>query len=67
MFSNLTVLDATIKELKNKVSEDPDPFLIDVLDRLLVIKKNQQETLVKKAHIEEKYRTNRGFKGFGVS
>ena len=67
MLRSLTVLDATIKELKNKVSEDPDPFLIDVLDRLLVIKNNQQEALVKKAYIEEKNRTNRGFKGFGVS
>ena len=63
MLNELNSLDTTIKELKNKVSEDPDPFLIDILDRLLIIKNNQQETLIKKAKNHE----NSGFKGFGIS
>ena len=63
MINELYSLDTTIREIKNKVSEDPDPFLIDILDKLLIIKNNQQETLIKKA----KNRENNGFKGFGIS
>ena len=67
MIKELNSLDNSINELKNKISEDPDPFLIDILNRLLIIKNNQQETLVEKAYTKEKIRENNGFKGFGVS
>ena len=67
MIKELNSLDNSINELKNKISEDPDPFLIDILNRLLIIKNNQQETLVEKVYTKEKIRENNGFKGFGVS
>ena len=63
----LNNLNLTIKELKHKLSEDPDPFLIDILDKLIIIESNRQEALVEKAIINERYRRYGGFKGMGVS
>ena len=63
---NLQVLDETIKDLKKRVSEDPDPFLVELLSKLQVVQRNQQSFLEEKAVSAER-RINGGFKGFGIS
>ena len=60
-------LDNTIKELKTKLSSDPDPFLVDVLTRLTVIKENQQKNLIYKAIKKERLSPEGGFRGHGIS
>ena len=60
-------LDHTIKELKKKISFDPDPFLFDVLQRLIVIRDNQQIVLVDKVIKNERADHRGGFKGFGIA
>ena len=67
MSRELLDLDHTIIELKTKISADPDPFLVDVLNRLIIIRENQQVVLVKKASSIEKPIIKGGFKGYGVS
>jgi hypothetical protein len=63
----LSNLDHTIQEIKNKISEDPDPFLIDMLKQLTTIRENQQTTLVEKAEKREKISLKGGFRGYGVT
>ncbi|MFC1803369.1 hypothetical protein ACFL0D_05320 [Thermoproteota archaeon] len=67
MSKELLDLDHTIKELKMKISIDPDPFLLDILNRLLVIRGNQQIVLVERAYRNERPIPDGGFKGYGVS
>ena len=67
MSIGLSDLDHTIQELKVKISLDPDPFLFEVLNRLLVIRKNQQPLLVDRAYRNEKTNPKGGYRGFGVS
>ena len=40
MSIKLSDLDETIIELMSKISVDPDPFLVEVLNRLVVIRDN---------------------------
>jgi uncharacterized protein YcbK (DUF882 family) len=64
--TNLRALNETIKDLKKRVSEDPDPFLVELISKLYVVQRNQQSFLVQKAvRTEQKIRG--GFKGFGTS
>ncbi len=67
MSVELLSLDHTIKELKVKISLDPDPFLLEVLSHLVVVRKNQQNVLVERAYKNEKSSPNGGFRGYGVS
>jgi hypothetical protein len=66
---SLKGLDETIKEIEEKIRDDPDPFLESVLERLLIYKENSIPKLYEKAKKEQekKYRTNGGFRGWGVS
>lgn len=66
MQNELYDMDQTIRDIKIKISKDPDPFLIDVLKRLLVIRENQQTELVNKAFKKDKTQAKGGFKGYGV-
>lgn len=63
----LSDLDHTITELKLRIMVDPDPFLVLILDRLLVIRDNQQPVLVERAYIDMKRGSEGGFRGYGVS
>ena len=63
---NLKALDETIKDLKKRVSEDPDPFLVELLSKLQVVQRNQQSFLEEKAVSTER-RSYGGFKGLGRS
>jgi len=63
----LSDLDHTINELKLRISDDPDLFLVTLLDRLLVIRDNQQTILVDRAYNEAKQVPEGGFRGYGVS
>jgi hypothetical protein len=67
MKQELSNLDYTIEDIKNKLSSDPDPFLYDVLSRLVVIRDNRQNVLVEKAVKKEKYASQSGYRGYGVS
>jgi hypothetical protein len=49
MIDKLSDLDDTILELKKRISEDPDPFLVQELEKLQLIRANQQERLVARA------------------
>jgi len=50
-----------------RISDDPDPFLYDILTKLLVIRENQQVVQVKRAIVNENSVPHSGFRGFGVS
>jgi hypothetical protein len=67
MSRELLDLEHTIKDLKNKISDDPDPFLLDLLNRLMIIRENQQTVQVEKAYREERRFPRGGFKGYGVT
>jgi hypothetical protein len=67
MSRELLDLDHTIIELKTKISTDPDPFLIDILNRLMVIRENQQVVQIDRAYRNQNYIPKGGFKGYGVS
>lgn len=67
MSFRLSDLDDTITELKLKISVDPDPFLVELLNRLMIIRENQQVVLVEKAYREKKSSPMGGFRGYGVS
>ena len=56
-------LDSTIIEVRKRISEDPDPLLVDILRKLETVRGNQQKILERRA--VEKIRG--GFKGYGVS
>lgn len=60
----LADLDSTIEEVRKKVSEHPDPFLVEVLTKLEAVRDNKQERLEEKAGAR---RPLGGFKGYGVS
>ena len=64
---NLFDLDNTINELKMRISDDPDPFLYDILTKLLVIRGNQQVVQVKRAIVNENSVPRGGFRGYGVT
>ena len=65
--AHLLDLDHTINELKMRISDDPDPFLYDILTKLLVIRENQQVVQVKRAIVNENSVPRGGFRGYGVS
>ena len=67
MHFGLSDLDHTITELKLKISNDPDPFLVELLARLMVIRDNQQIVLVEKVYRDKKSSPEGGFRGYGVS
>ena len=62
MVDTLKDLDSTIFELRQRISKDPDPLLVEILRKLETVRGNQQDILEKKA--EEKQKG--GFKGYGV-
>lgn len=66
MKQELSNLDYTIEDIKNKLSSDPDPFLYNVLRRLVVIRDNRQNVLIEKAVKKEKYASQVGYRGYGV-
>lgn len=66
MKQELSNLDYTIEDIKNKLSSDPDPFLYNVLRRLVVIRDNRQNVLIEKAVKKEKYASQGGYRGYGV-
>lgn len=49
MVDTMKDLESTILEVRQKISDDPDPFLIEVLSKLVTIRDNQQEYLMRKA------------------
>jgi hypothetical protein len=57
-------LDSTILDIKRKISNDPDPFLVEVLKKLETIRSNQQYNLENKAR---RIDVRGGFKGMGIS
>jgi len=61
--SHLKDLDSTIIDIKRKISEDPDPFLIEVLKKLETVRSNQQTNLEYSARNSK---VRGGFRGFGV-
>jgi uncharacterized protein YcbK (DUF882 family) len=63
---NLQALNETIKDLKKRVSEDPDPFLVELVSKLQVVQRNQQSFLVQKA-VRDDQKIQCEFKGVGVS
>ena len=63
----LSNLDHTIKEVRNKISQDPDPFLVDLLKRLTTIRENQQSVLVERAEKKVTSSLKGGFRGYGIS
>jgi uncharacterized protein YcbK (DUF882 family) len=65
-YDNLHTLDETIRDLKIRVSHDPDPFLVELLSKLKVIHRNQQAFLEQKA-VRTRRRIHGGFKGVGQS
>ena len=67
MSVNLLDLDHTINELKMRISDDPDPFLYDILTKLLTIRENQQVVQVKRAIVNENSVSRGGFRGYGIS
>ena len=67
MMQKLHTLDNTIEDIKKEISSEYSPFLVDVLQRLVVIRDNQQDVLIKKASVEDRSPIVRGFRGFGVS
>ena len=42
---HLLDLNSTIIEVRRKISEDPDPFLVEVLKKLEVVRSHQQDIL----------------------
>ena len=54
MSEKLTDLDETILELKQKISQDPDPFLLEELEKLYTIRANQIDRLLVDAQGEAK-------------
>ncbi len=67
MTQELSSLDHTILDIKTKLSSDPDPFLIDLVKRLIIIRDNQQNILVKKAIKKTRDMSQGGFRGHGIS
>jgi hypothetical protein len=67
MTQELSSLDHTILDIKTKLSSDPDPFLIDLVKRLIIIRDNQQNILVKKAIKKTRDMSQSGFRGHGIS
>ena len=67
MSMNLLDLDNTINKLKTRISDDPDPFLYDILTKLLTIRENQQVVQVKKAIVNKNSVPRGGFRGYGVT
>ena len=63
----LSNLDQTIQKVRNKISEDPDPFLVEMLKQLKTIRENQQNILVKRAEKKKETSQYGGFRGYGVS
>ena len=61
---HLQDLDSTIIDIRHKISEDPDPFLVDVLKKLIIIRNQNQNNLENNAKRSE---VCDGFKGIGVS
>ena len=60
---HLQDLDSTILDVRRKISEDPDPFLLEVLMKLETIRSYQQKNLEKIARTD---RIRGGFKGMGI-
>ena len=63
MVDTLKDLDSTIIEIKQRISQDPDPLLVEILRKLEAVRGNQQDILERKAVDKQKG----GFKGYGVS
>jgi hypothetical protein len=68
---SLKDLDETIMEIEKKISNEPDPFLESVLERLRIYKENSIPEMYEKAKTaqnkEREYKINGGFRGWGIS
>ena len=62
--ADLQDLDSKIIDIRRKISEDPDPFLVEVLKKLITIRSQKQNNLENNAKRNE---VRGGFKGMGVS
>ena len=62
--TQLQDLDSTIVDIRRKISEDPDPFLVEVLKKLETVRSHQQNNLENSA---KRNKLRGGFKGMGIS
>jgi hypothetical protein len=67
---SLKDLDETILEIEKKISNEPDPFLESVLQRLMIYKENSIPEMYEKAKTahkkEREYKITGGFRGWGI-